>query len=229
MTSIQRASARNGQPYRYQEDTQAYDDAAPPRKPTSAINYTRTRTTDYAPVIRSGNRRYILHEGLPPPRTTPLPRQEETARPRRRVHWLVFVGLFMLTMLIGWVGLTMLANWLQITQDDWHYGRPRTFQTDAVVGHNDSVSAPSHFIAVNFNLHIQVIEFPGGDTTHARIYQVATLYGDGQNLAVVTLMFKDLNGDGKPDMIINVVNTHMILINDNGQFRPLKAGDQIHP
>ena len=170
--TIQRASVYHGQPYRYEEDTQAYDDAAPPRKPTSAINYTRTRTTDYAPVIRSGNRRYILHEGLPPPRTTPLSSQaeEEVVRPRRRVHWLVFVGLFMLTMLIGWVGLTMLANWWQVTQDDWHYGRPRTYQTDMVVGHNDSAGSPSHFIAINYNRHIEIIEFPGGDISHAKLY-----------------------------------------------------------
>ena len=228
--TIQRASVYHGQPYRYEEDTQAYDDAAPPRKPTSAINYTRTRTTDYAPVIRSGNRRYILHEGLPPPRKTPLSSQaeEEVVRPRRRVHWLVFVGLFMLTMLIGWVGLTMLANWWQVTQDDWHYGRPRTYQTDMVVGHNDSAGSPSHFIAINYNRHIEIIEFPGGDISHAKLYLGPSLFGDGEDLAVVTVSFKDVNGDGKPDMIINVANTHIIYINDNGQFRPLKPGEQVN-
>ena len=131
-------------------------------------------------------------------------------------------------MFVLWILGNMLINWWNVTQDDIHYGRPRTFQTDAVVGHNDSVSAPSHFIAVNFNLHIQVIEFPGGDTTHARIYQGPTLYGDGQNLAVVTLTFKDVNGDGKPDMIINVANTHIVYLNDSGQFRPLKPGEQVN-
>src|SRR2546425_1583080 len=44
----------------------------------------------------------------------------------------------------------------------WHYGRPRTFQTDAVVGHNDSAASPSHFIAINLNRHVEVIECPGG-------------------------------------------------------------------
>ena len=221
--TIQRASVHNGQPYRYQEDTEENDDEWPPKMPRSAIRY--TTTTNRTPVIRSGNRRYILHEGLPPPQTTPLPRQEETARPRRRVHWSLILGTGMMLMFVLWILGNMLINWWNVTQDDIHYGRPRTFQTDAVVGHNDSVRAPSHFIAVNFNLHIQIIEFPGGDTTHARIYQGPTLYGDGQNLAVVTLTFKDVNRDGKPDMIINVANTHIVYLNDSGQFRPLKPGE----
>jgi hypothetical protein len=225
MTSIQRASVHNGQPYRYQEATEDDDDDWSPKMPRSAIRYT---TTDRTPVITSGNRRYILHEGVPPQQTTPLPHQKAAVQPRHRVHWSLIFGIGMVAMLSLWVLGNMLVNWWNITQDDIHYGRPRTFQVDAVVGHNDSVSSPSHFIAINFNLHIQIIEFPGGDTTHARIYQGATLYGDGQNLAVVTLTFKDVNGDGKPDMIINVANTHIIYINDGGQFRPLKPGEQVN-
>jgi len=41
--------------------------------------------------------------------------------------------------LIGWVGNT----W-----NDLHYGYPRTYQTDAVVGHGDSAAHPSHFLEV---------------------------------------------------------------------------------
>jgi len=122
----------------------------------------------------------------------------------------------------------MLVNWWQVTQDDWHYGRPRTFQTDMVVGHNDSAGSPSHFIAINFNRRIEIIEFPGGDISHAKLYLGPSLFGDGEDLAVVTLSFKDVNGDGKPDMIINVANTHIIYLNDNGQFRPLKPGEQVN-
>jgi len=225
MTSIQRASVHNGQPYRYQEDTEEDDDDWSPKMPRSAIRYT---TANRTPVITSGNRRYVLHEGLPQPQTTSRQPKEQAARPRRRVHWSLVFGIGMIAMLSLWIVGNMLINWWNITQDDIHYGRPRTFQTDAVVGHNDSPTTPSHFIAINFNLHIQIIEFPGGNTTHARIYQGATLYGDGQNLAVVTLTFKDVNGDGKPDMIINVANTRIIYLNDNGLFRPLKPGEQVN-
>lgn len=146
---------------------------------------------------------------------------------RPRFHWTVLLGMAMFTMLIGWVLLTMLANWWQVTQDDWHYGRPRTFQVDMIVGHNDSATNPSHFLAINLQRHIQVIEFPGGDASKAKIYTGPTLVGPGQELAVVTLTFKDVNGDGKLDMIVNVQDSHFVFINDKGQFRPLRPGENV--
>src|SRR5215471_3407181 len=91
-------------------------------------------------------------------------------RQRSRFHWLVFVGLAMIIMIVGWFAFSALGNWWQVTQDDWHYGRPRTFQIDAVVGHNDSATNPSHFIAINLNRHILIIELPGGDPSKARIF-----------------------------------------------------------
>jgi hypothetical protein len=133
----------------------------------------------------------------------------------------------MFTMLVGWVVLTMLSSWWQVTQDDLHYGRPRTYQTDIAVGHNDSAANPSHFIALNIKSHIEIIEFPGGDTSKARIYVGPTLIGTGQDLAAVTLTFKDVNGDGKLDMIVNVQDSHFVFINDNGQFRPARPGENV--
>jgi hypothetical protein len=114
----------------------------------------------------------------------------------------------------------MVANWWQITQDDWHYGRPRTYQVDQVVGHNDSPQNPSHFIAINLRRQVEVIEFPGGDATHAKIYMGPLLLGPEQDLAPVTLTFKDVNGDGKIDMIVNVQGSHFIFLNTGTQFRP---------
>ena len=144
-----------------------------------------------------------------------------------QVHWTLYVGLSMLIMLLGWVSLTFLSQWWQVTQDDWHYGRPRTYQVDAVVGHRDSPTSPSHFLALNLCRHIEIIEFPGGDATHARVYLGPILIGEGEDLAVVTLHFKDVNGDGKPDMIISVQDSTIIYLNEHGQFRPLKAGEQV--
>jgi hypothetical protein len=223
--TIQRASVYNGQPFNYQEDTEDYTDDWPPKMPRSAIRY--TTTTNRTPVIRSGNRRYILHEGIPP-QTTPLPRQKEEVRPRRRVHWSLILGTGMMVMFVLWVLGNMLINWWNVAQDDIHYGRPRTFQVDQRVGHDDS-GTPSHFIAINLNKRIEIIEFPGGDVAHAKVYFAMTLFGDGEDLAVVTLSFKDVNGDAKPDMIVTVGDTHSVFINDSGQFRPLKPGEQIHP
>src|SRR5437867_1978361 len=83
-----------------------------------------------------------------------------------------------------------------LEEDDWHFGRPRTSQTDQKVGHGDS-TIPSHFFALNLNHRAQIIECPASDCTKAIIYLGAQIIGDGQDLAVVTLTFKDVNGDGK--------------------------------
>jgi hypothetical protein len=183
----------------------------------------RTATQTNMPALQ-GDRRRTERERAP--------REQETealgVSGRFRPHWLVFVGLAMLVMVMGWVVFSAVANWWQVTQDDWHYGRPRTFQADFVVGHDDSVANPSHFIALNLNRHVEIIEFPGGDPTKARIFLGPTLLGDGQDLAPVTLTFKDVNGDGKPDMIVNVEDSHFVFINENGTFRPARPGENVH-
>jgi len=228
---VRRTSANNGLPYRQQEqlvepETDEYDEVWPPRMPNSAIRY--TTTTADPPVIRSGTRRYVIHNSPPPQQQRTSREEAEAPRQRQRIHWSLVFGIGMAAMLTLWVLGTIAVQWWNVTQDDWHYGRPRTFQTDAVVGHNnDSERSPSHFIALNFRSHIQVIEFPAGDTTKAKLYQGLPLYGDGQDLAVVTITFKDMNGDGKPDMIISVANTHIAYLNDSGQFRPLRPGEQV--
>ena len=134
----------------------------------------------------------------------------------------------MIVMFFLWVGISYVSTWGKTTLDDWHYTRPRTFQIDEVVGHSDSAANPTHFIAVNLNRHILVIEIPGGDASKARIYPITTLFGDGQELTPVTLTFKDVNGDGKPDMLIHIQDQTIAFINDNGQFRPQKPSEKIH-
>ncbi|MBE3559643.1 MAG: hypothetical protein IMW89_10510 [Ktedonobacteraceae bacterium] len=149
-------------------------------------------------------------------------------RERTRFHWLFYVGLAMLVTTLGWIGMSMLSNWWQVTQDDWHYGRPRTVHVNAVVGHNnDSTTVPSHFISLNYNHRVQVIEFPAGDPSKSRIYLGPDL-GPGQDLAVPRLEFRDVNNDHKPDMIISVHDSMFVFINENGGFRPLRPGENIH-
>ena len=73
-------------------------------------------------------------------------------------------------MLVLWTGLMGMTNWFNTTMDDIHYGRPRTFQIDQFVGHNESSGIPSHFLAINLRGHLEIMEFPGGDASHARIF-----------------------------------------------------------
>jgi hypothetical protein len=193
----------------------------------SAIPARRSATQTNIPAVQGNRRNPVgIASNVGSPNTEDMPLQRSIMQ-GRRVHWLLFVGMAMLIMIMGWIAFNALANWWQVTQDDLHYGRPRTFQTDAVVGHNDSTSHPSHFIALNLNRRIQIIEFPGGDSTKAKIYLGPVLIGQGQDLAVVTLSFKDVNGDGRPDMIINVQDSHFVFINDGGAFRPARPGENV--
>jgi hypothetical protein len=216
------------------DDEEDDNDMWSTRMPTSARRY-QSLSPEQPVVIRQGNRQYVLHAGPPPKQRASRPSQEQyrqdveayeseaPSRPRR--HWLLIFGVGMLAMLALWAGGNMLLGWWQATQDDWHYGRPRTFQVDAVVGHNDSVANPSHFIAINLNRHVEVIECPGGDCSHAVIYVGPILFGDGEDMTPVTLTFQDVNGDGKPDMVIHILDQRVVFINDNGKFRPAKPGE----
>src|SRR5260370_36570242 len=93
----------------------------------------------------------------------------------------------------------------------------------------DDASTPSISIALNLNRHVIIIEFPGGDPTRAKDYLGPTLFGDGQDLTPVTLSFKDVNGDGKLDMIVHIQDQTFVFLNDGTQFRPLKPGEHITP
>jgi hypothetical protein len=145
---------------------------------------------------------------------------------KNRAHPLFYLGLGMLGMLVLWMLLMSAASWFSTTMDDIRYGRPRTFQTDQFVGYNEAGGTPSHFIALNLNGHIEIIEFPGGDATHARIFLGPQLYATGSDLVPVTLTFMDVNGDHKVDMIINVQGSQVVFINDQGTFRPLRPDER---
>jgi len=142
-------------------------------------------------------------------------------RPRSRIqlHPLTFLGIVLLFFVAGWWILFQIGMWWQVTQDDWHYGRPRTFQTDAVVGHHDSIANPSHFIAINLNRHILIYEIPGGDASKTVVYRGPILIGQEQDLVPVTLKFNDVNGDGKPDMILVIGESTIIYLNTGTSFK----------
>jgi hypothetical protein len=144
----------------------------------------------------------------------------------QHTHPLFFLGIGMLIALVLWTVSSLVFGWITTTLDDIHYGRPRTFQTDAWVGHSEQSGIPSHFIAINLHGHIEVIEMPGGDATHAHVYLGPQLYSSDSELVPVTLQFVDVNGDHKLDMLITFQGTHAVFINDGQQFRPVLPNER---
>lgn len=228
------------------EDDELYEDEdLSTRPPRSAVRYVpeeiyrEGHTRLYAGQVVIPKKRRSAQQQLPPAQTQQYPfyvedeEREPASKPKHsrrgvRLHWLAIFGIGMLCMLACWMIGSNVVSWWQIHQDDSTYGSPRTFQIDAVVGHNDSATSPSHFEAINLNRHVIVIELPGGDPNKARIYPITTLFGDGQDLTPVTLSFKDVTGNGLLDMEIHIENQTLVMMNENGTFRPLKAGERVH-
>jgi hypothetical protein len=145
-------------------------------------------------------------------------------QPRRKVqpHWLLYVAIALFLLLFGYIGLTDFSNWWQGHQDDATYGMPRTYQTDAVVGHNgDSKTHPSHFQAENLKGEIIVIEFPAGDITKARSYRITTIPGNDATVPA-KVVFQDTRNSGKLDMVVIIGDpgsqVTITLYNDGTQF-----------
>jgi len=196
MSTIPQRKSRT-QEYDLEEDDAYYVT----RQPTSTVRYQQPRQQ----VIQRGNKRIVIHNEPPP---------------TRRLHWSFILGVGMILMLALWVLGSYALSWWQNHQLDSTYGMPRTYQTDQVVGHSDSTDHPTHFIAINLNAHRSIIEIPGGNNAHARIYSGPTLYSDNGDQTPVTLEFYDVNGDGKVDMIVHVGDQKIVYLNDGTQFKP---------
>lgn len=192
---------RQTQANRDTNEEEVPDSYYPQRLPTSTRRY---YTTNGNQVIEQGKQRIVIHEQPPP---------------KKSKHWLLFIGIGMLAMVLLWfLGQLALGWWLN-EQLNATYQYPRISQADAVVGHADSADHPTHFILENLHGQIIIIEFPGGDYTHARIYKGPTLLADNGDRTPVTAEFKDVNGDGKVDLILHIQDQRVVFFNDGTQFK----------
>ena len=221
-----RASTSSRQTHDYQQQarvTQAYppdyEDADKPdtRPPRSGIRYQHTLPHQYrGQTVLPTPPQQLRRQRL----TGNASGQQQRPSKGGRKHWSVYLVTGMATMTALVIGLSSLGSWWQHVQDDWTYGMPRTYQTDAVVGHNhDSRAHPSHFVAVNLAGHIDVFELPAGDPTKVRVFLGPILSGVGADQVVVTISFTDLDRDGTPDLILHYGDSEEILYNKGGTFQ----------
>mgnify|MGYP001060211205 CR=1 FL=1 len=125
--------------------------------------------------------------------------------------------------IVLYFGITSLIAWTQVKMDDLKYGRPRTSQLDAFVGHGEANGTPSHFVAMNLNRRVTVLEFPGGDVNKPQVIVGPYLFGRAEDLTVVKLRVEDVNVDGKVDLLVQVKDERLVYINDGAAFRPITA------
>ena len=165
--------------------------------PTSARRY------DLAPYAGRGERR-----------------TEELTRPGK--HPLFTIGICLVILVVFLTAYTLIPPALQKWQDDRMYGYPRTFQTDATVGHGGT----EHFLALNNHGTIEVVEIPTdpGKINQPRLYIIVRLTSQGADLVPATVSFPDINGDSKPDIQVEVLDganpSIWILFNNGTSFVP---------
>jgi hypothetical protein len=219
------ASTPSRQTRDYQQQarvTQAYPpdyedaDELSTRPPRSGIRYQHTLPHQYrGQTVLPTPPQQLRRQHL----TGQAPEQQPRPPRRRSRHWSVYLVTGMATMTVLVIGLYSLGSWWQHVQDDWTYGMPRTYQTDAVVGHNhDSRAHPSHFLAVNLKGHLEVFELPAGDPTKVRVFLGPTIVGTGADQVVVTISFADLDHDGTPDLILHYGESEEVFSNKGGTF-----------
>ena len=217
-------SSRQTRDYQQQvQVTQAYPpdcedaDESSSRPPRSALRYQDSLPYQYRgqtvlPTPPQQLRRQRLTGQAPGPK----PR----APRRHSKHWSVYLVTGMATMTALVIGLYILGSWWQHVQDDWTYGMPRTYQTDAVVGHNhDSRAHPSHFLAINLRGQVEVFELPAGDPTKVRVFLGPMLSGNDADQVVVTISFVDVDRHGTPDLVLRYGDNEEVLYNKDGTFQ----------
>jgi hypothetical protein len=182
--------------YELEEDESYYVQ----RPHTSTRRYYDTKGNQ---VIQQGNKQLVIHN-------EPLP--------KRQLHWSFMLGVGMLLMLALWVLGSSAWSWWQSHQLDSAYGMPRTFQADALVYPSDTSDHPRHYLFLNLNGTVAIVEIPHGDITHARMYKGPAIYADNPGYTPVTGEFKHVNG--KIEMIVHVGDQQFIYVNVGTQFKP---------
>ena len=129
----------------------------------------------------------------------------------KRQHWVSMLAVGMVAML----GLILLFGAGSMAWTSLHnqatYGTPRTMQLDTVIGDHDSAMHPSHLIALNLHGQVEVFVLPGGDSAHAQVLLGPNLPWTNADQATVTVETRDVNHDGKIDIVVQITGAPQFL------------------
>jgi hypothetical protein len=93
------------------------------------------------------------------------------------------------------------------------------------VGHEGDTGQATHFIAMNLNRQVVVLELPGGDASQVRSLPGPYLFGAGEDLTPVAMALQDVDGDGQADLLLDVRSERIVYLNKDGSFR-LPTGEE---
>lgn len=144
----------------------------------------------------------------------------------QRLYSLIYVATLLLAAVAIYMGVSLLLSRAQVLFDDLRYGRPRTSQLSAYVGHGEAPGQPTHLLALNLNRQALIVELPGGDPTKARTITGPYLVGANEDLTPLLLELRDLDGDGHVDLMLNVRNEKVVFLNKEGTFRAPTPAEQ---
>lgn len=138
--------------------------------------------------------------------------------PATSLHSVAYIVTIALALIAIYGVMGNVFTWVTTRIDDVRYGTPRTFQMDAVVGHEDGPNNPTHLIAMNLNQQVVVIEIPGGDPSKIRTLTGPYLFGATESKTPVLMRLADLNRDGTKDLIVTAKSEEIVYLNRDGQF-----------
>src|SRR3954468_19288920 len=166
-------------------------------------------------LMRKGPAMAVTHKSL---------RSAQVAQPRgsvvlHRIHILAYGVTLILAAAAIYVVVSLLLGKVSVLVDDLRYGRPRTTQIDAFVGHEQATGQPTHLMAINLNRQVMMIELPGGEAAKARTLSGPYLFGANEALTPLQLHLQDLDGDGKLDLLLDIRQEQLVYLNRDGACR----------
>ena len=125
--------------------------------------------------------------------------------PRWRWSWQTTIMGIIFIVLAAWlVGLLVCSASIAV-YNRYTYGPTPTTTVCGIFGHNDSFDHPTCVTVINEHGHLRLYEIAGGDDSKAKFYPShATLIGDHVDQLPSVLSVLDVNGDGKPDVLIKI-------------------------